>query len=32
MDAIAQISRFIATLAHDFQLDEQDKLFNNNDQ
>ena len=30
-DAIAQISRFIATLARDFHLDEEDKLFKKED-
>ncbi len=30
-NAIKQISRFIALLAKDFHLDEEDKLFNNND-
>lgn len=30
-EAIAQISRFISLLARDFHLDEEDKLFNDND-
>lgn len=32
LDAITQISRFIALLAHDFHLDEEDKLFKNDDE
>ena len=31
-EAIAQISRFISLLVRDFHLDEEDKLFNDNDQ
>lgn len=31
MDAIKQISRFIALLAKDYRLDEEDKLFDNGD-
>lgn len=31
LDAISQISKFIATLSHFFSLDEQDKLFNDDD-
>ena len=31
-DAIKQISRFIALLAHDFKLDEEDKLFKRDDE
>lgn len=30
-DAIREISRFIATLSHYFKLDDDDKLFNNNE-
>ena len=30
-DAMAQIARFIATLARDYHLDEQDKLFKHDD-
>lgn len=29
LNAIKQISHFIAVLAHDFKLDEEDKLFKN---
>ena len=31
LDAIKQISRFIAFLAHDFKLDEEEQLFKKED-